>query len=105
MRILPAICFAFVVAAPAADRSQLLERARTIAVNYSRSLPDFICTQVVHRYTTHTRDWLLRDTLVVKLDFVGGKETYTLTSIDGQPATGNYKDVGGSVTSGEFGTL
>jgi len=104
MRTRPSIFFAFLLASPACSQT-LLDRARTIALNYSRTLPDFVCTQVVHRYIGWTRDWRLRDTLVLKLDFAGGKESYTLTSVDGQPAASDYKDAGGAVTTGEFGTL
>src|SRR5438477_86573 len=85
MRIVPAICCVLLPAAsaPAQADSGRLERARAIAMSYSRTLPDFVCTQVVQRYVSWERQWNLRDLLVVKLDFVGGRETYPLVAIDG----------------------
>jgi hypothetical protein len=77
MRTLPPIlCALFAVARPA--HSDLLETARVIALNYSQTLPDFVCTEVVRRYAAWSRGWRLTDTLVLKLDFAARKESYTL---------------------------
>src|SRR5438046_8473148 len=88
----PAIFLALIIASPASSQA-LLDRAQAIALNYTRTRPDFVCT------------WRVRDTLVRKLDFTGRKESYTLTSVDGEPAVPDYKDIGGAVTTGESGTL
>ena len=101
------IIFCAVTAILAADPPDpgLLDRARAGAVNYSRSLPDFVCTQVVHRYVSTPTRWRLLDTLVLKLDFASGHESYTLVSVDGKPASEDYLALGGATSTGEFGTL
>jgi hypothetical protein len=103
----PLIILCAVAALPAATPPppDLLERARSGAVNYSRTLPDFVCTQVVHRYVSTSTRWRLLDTLVLKLDFAGGHESYALVSVDGKPASEDYQALGGATSTGEFGTL
>src|SRR5215472_13384744 len=38
-------------APPEAERAQVLEKARALALRYLAGLPDFLCTQTVHRFT------------------------------------------------------
>src|SRR5262245_30741318 len=99
------LCAAAALRAATPPPPELLEHARTAAANYSHTLPDFVCTQVVHRYVSASTQWRLLDTLVLKLDFAGGREAYTLVTVDGQPASKVYLDLGGATTTGEFGTL
>src|SRR5678815_2005537 len=89
------------------ERARLLEQVREAALNYSRSLPDFICTQVVKRFVDVTgRDrWALIDTLTVKLSYFGQKEDYKLLSIDDKPTNLEYMKTGGAASKGEFGTV
>jgi hypothetical protein len=101
-------------AAPAADpkpseeeAARLLEQVRQTALNYTSSLPDFICTQVVRRYVdSNGRDrWALTDTLTVKLSYFGQKEDYKLLLIDNKPTNLEYMKAGGASSKGEFGTI
>ena len=91
----------------AEEQARLLEQVREAALNYTRSLPDFICTQVVKRYVDVTgRDrWALIDTLTVKLSYFGQKEDYKLLSIDDKPTNLEYMKTGGAASKGEFGTV
>ena len=98
--------------APAADQkpsedeeARLLEQVRETALNYTKSLPDFICTQVVKRYLdSNGRDrWTLADTLTVKLSYFGQKEDYKLLLIDNKPTNLEYMKTGGAASKGEFG--
>ena len=77
--------------------------ARESALNYTRSLPDFICTEVVRRYND-TRSRLL-DTLTLKLSYFEQKEKYQLLAINGRATVLPYESVGGVITQGEFGSL
>src|SRR5260370_38965158 len=97
--------------APAADQkpseeeeARLLEQVRETALNYTRSLPDFICTQVVKRYLdSNGRDrWTPTDTLTVKLSYFGQKEDYKLLSIDNKPTNLEYLKAGGASSKGEI---
>ena len=91
----------------AEEQARKLEQVREAALNYSRSLPDFICTQVVKRYVDATgRDrWTPIDTLTVKLSYFGQKEDYKLLSIDNKPTNLEYMKAGGASSKGEFGTV
>jgi hypothetical protein len=100
--------------APAAEQkpseeeaARLLEQVRETALNYTKSLPDFICTQVVKRYMdSNGRDrWTPTDTLTVKLSYFGQKEDYKLLSIDNKPTNTEYMKTGGAASKGEFGTV
>jgi hypothetical protein len=89
------------------EQARLLEQVREAALDYIRSLPDFICTQVVKRYEDRSgRDrWTPIDTLTVKLSYFDQKEDYKLLTIDNQPTSLDYMKSGGSASKGEFGTL
>ena len=100
--------------APAADpkpseeeAARLLEQVRETALNYSRSLPDFICTQIVKRYIdSNGRDrWVPTDTLTVKLSYFGQKEDYKLLLINNKLTNLDYMKAGGASSKGEFGTI
>ena len=88
------------------DQAGLLEKAREAAIRYSDSLPDFICTEMVRR----TQDpqgngrWRTMDTLTVKLSYFGHREDYKLMQIDGKPTPQEFLEVGGALSTGEFGT-
>jgi hypothetical protein len=85
-------------------RRTILEAARKIALGYTRSLPDFICMEKVRRFEGPRGDWELKDTLEVKLSYFDQKEEYQLLARNGKPSVLPYRDVGGAVTEGEFGS-
>jgi len=85
------------------EQQQIVEMARERALNFTRSLPDFICTEVVRRYND-TRSRLL-DTLTLKLTYFEHKEKYELLAINGRSTVLPYESVGGVITQGEFGSL
>src|ERR1035438_1506193 len=88
------------------EQASLLEQAREAALQYSASLPDFLCTEVVRR--THdprgNGRWQDLDTLTVTLSYFGHREDYKLTEIDGEPTSLDYELVAGAWSAGEFGT-
>jgi hypothetical protein len=90
-------------APPPGEQKRIVEMARESALNYTRSLPDFICTEVVRRYDD-TRARLL-DTLTLKLSYFEQKEKYQLLAINGRATVLPYESVGGVITQGEFGSL
>src|ERR1039458_7829340 len=84
-----------------------MEKIRIVALAYARSLPDFVCTQLVHRYIDLTRRSLWRplDTLTIKLSYFEQREDHKLVLIDGTPSEKSYVDLNGAVTTGEFGAV
>ncbi len=84
---------------------QVLSSARTLALEYNKSLPDFICTQIVKRFDSFTGAWRPNDTLEVRLSYFDQKEDYKLLSINGRSTTMSFGSVGGALSQGEFGSL
>jgi len=85
------------------EQKRIVDLARESAVNYIKSLPDFICMEMVRRYDD-TRGKLL-DTLTLKLSYFEQKEKYQLLTINGRATFLPYDSVGGAITEGEFGSL
>jgi hypothetical protein len=87
-----------------------IEMSRKVALSYAHSLPDFICTQVVHRYIdlahlTQRVSWRALDTLTIKLSYFDQKEDHTLVLVNGKPSEKSYTDLGGAISAGEFALM
>jgi len=93
----------------AADRQAMLDRARSYALDYIQTLPDFICNETVRRYREgmDPGTWSPSDTLTVRLSYYGHREDYKLLQINNKPAPLNarYEFLMGSISEGEFGSL
>jgi hypothetical protein len=103
------------------EASAILEKGREKALAYARSLPDFVCTEVIHRYrlqttsrvqlrgdpnSTSSTDWAPTDKLTVRLSFTQQKEDHKLELIDGMPTKLRFDSLDIGVTStGEFGGM
>jgi len=114
--ILNGVLAVFLLAAPqrpsAGDADALLERARTAALAYSRSLPDFVCTETVRRSLAQSLlgrvmpvNWRLNDTLTMKVSYFNQKEDHKLELINGKAPGRTFDDLGGAIGMGEFGGM
>lgn len=86
----------------------LLEQARQHALDFAEELPNFIVTQNVTRYlqAPGDKDWKVEDRLEIELTYrVGKGEDFNLLRIDGKPARQTYQEIGGSTSTGEFGSM
>src|SRR6266566_126110 len=92
---------------PLAEQKALIERVREYSLNYSKNLPNFICTQVTRRYDDPTglEFWRPSDTLTTKLSYFEQKETYKLVMINDRPTEQAYESLGGALSQGEFGSM
>ncbi len=99
-------CAAAQSAAPA-PAPEVLQSARAYALEYSQTLPDFICTEIVRRYREgiDPGTWSLTDTLTVRLSYYGHREEYKLILVNNKVADRSYEAMGGSISEGEFGSL
>src|SRR5579871_68885 len=88
----------------AAEQSRALATLRDYALHYSKSLPDFICTQVMER-TLGLNGRGGRDEIEEQVTYTGGLENYVITRINGQPASKDRNKVTHILSSGEFGSL
>lgn len=93
-----------------ADSAALIERARQKALDYAKSLPDFVCSEIIQRYAASAwvvklGPWVYTDTLTVKLSYSNRTEKHKLELIDGKPTGRKFEDLEGATSSGEFGGI
>jgi hypothetical protein len=86
----------------------LIEQTRRHALDYTAELPNFIVTQIITRYiqTPDTKTWKLDDTLEIDLSYSSTKgEQFKVNKINGKATQQTFEELGGSTSSGEFGSL
>lgn len=93
-----------------AGSGALIERSRQKALDYTNSLPDFVCSEIVRRYQAPAgvlsfASWVHTDTLTVKLSYFQKGESHKLELIDGKPTDRKYEALGGATSTGEFGGI
>jgi hypothetical protein len=90
-----------------AEASALIERGRAKALDYARSLPDFVCTEVIRRFAPFESQsghmWRHADTLTVRLSYFQQKEEHKLVAINDKPSDRKYEELAGVTGMGEFG--
>ncbi len=91
----------------AEDQQRVLDAVRNYALTYTKRLPDFICTQVTRRYEDPSglEFWGLRDTVTERLTYFEQKEEYKVILVNGRPMDVEHDKLGGSTSSGEFGSM
>jgi hypothetical protein len=89
------------------EQHKIIEETREYALNYTKSLPDFICTQVTRRFydPSGLEFWQSADTLTTRVSYFEQKEDYKLIMINNRMTTQSYDSVGGATSTGEFGSL
>jgi hypothetical protein len=87
------------------EQRRMINAGQEIAVNYAKSLPDFICTEVVRRHDDSRAAMDLRDTLEIKLSYFDQREEYRLLTVNGRPTIRPFESVGGATSQGEFGSM
>lgn len=91
-----------------ADQQKVINAMREYALNYSSSLPDFVCKQVTRRYFDPLghENWRSSDTLISKLSYAEQKEKYEVIMANGHAVLNKSIDsFGGTTSSGEFGSM
>ena len=86
---------------------QVFGEAVRKALVYTENLPDFICTETVHRYEylAARGGWALKDTLTLQLTYFEHEENYKLTALNGRKTGLTYEQTGGALSKGEFGSM
>jgi hypothetical protein len=89
------------------EQRAVLEEVRRNALDYTRGLPDFICTQRTRRFVDPGgRGWRLADTIQEQLSYVDNHENYRVVLINDLLVNNvSHEELGGTTTSGEFGTM
>ena len=89
------------------EQTAVIAAAREYALSYSRNLPNFLCAQQIRRKAAGEGEAVFhdQDTLLVRLSYFEQKEDYKLITVNDRPARGSFEDLGGSTSTGEFGSL
>jgi hypothetical protein len=88
-------------AKPAAASDPLLLHARETAALMFHTLPDFLCKEVVARSING-----VEDTLAAEVTYSGKTgEDYREIRLNGRPTQKSWAELGGDVSTGEFGSL
>ncbi len=92
------------------EQSELVEKVRRKAIEYTKSLPNFLCTQQTRRSAAKPTKaneepaWKLVDALTIKLSFFDQEEKYKLAMINGKPAKKTMEQLTGGKWKGDFGS-
>jgi len=89
------------------EQARILDEVREYALNYTKGLPNYICTEVTRRYADPRggQSWQLIDTLTARLSYYEQKEDYKLILLNNQMTQQSYNQLGGASSTGEFGSM
>jgi hypothetical protein len=90
------------------EQARVLDAVKQYAMNYTRTLPDFICLQQTRRYVdpTGSDSWRATDVITARLTYFEQKEDYKLVTVNNHLTTDTpYTAVGGAISTGEFGSM
>jgi len=99
------------------EQADIINDVREYALNYSKNLPDFICTQVTRRYAARKPgtyrggspdsdpSWQALDTLQIRLSYFQQKEDYRVILANNSLVNKDYSEMGGSKSFGDFGSM
>ena len=93
--------------AQALEWSSWIEVVRKKALDYSDSLPDFVCAQTTRRYsaTSDPGAWQPEDVWEAELSFNLRTERYSNIRVNGKASRRPFESLGGALSFGEFGSL
>lgn len=101
---------------PYEKQQDIIKEAREYALNYTQSLPDFICARIDQRYydPNNQDNWRFLDKIVMRITYNGQKENYQIMTINGQmpknvPINASNESlgnaIGGTTSTGEFASM
>jgi len=85
----------------------LIRRAADAAMDFTEGLPAYVCTEVMTRYQSEGAhaSWQPLDVVSTNVVYENGKEDYRDVAIDGRRTNKKIEEIGGSWSTGEFGTV
>lgn len=94
-------------APPTSTEDPLIEKARDAAANFSESLPNYVCQELMTRSQSSTRplNWQTLDVVSYDLVYENGREDYRNPKINGKSVKPGAEREKGAWSTGEFGTL
>ena len=91
----------------AGQQDPLIRKAANSALDFTETLPNYVCQEMVTRYVSESSpaNWRAQDIVTTDVVYEGGKEDYRNITVGGKPFKGSMDDTGGAWSSGEFGTI
>ena len=86
----------------------LIRKASDAALDFTETLPSYFCQEMISRYQSESAhaNWQSLDIVGAVVVYENGKENYRDLTLNGKPAKGKtFQDLGGSWSTGEFGTV
>ena len=81
----------------------LIERAREAAFEFSEKLPNFICQEIMSRFTQRGREpEISLDVVSADIIYENAHESYRNVKINDRPTDRGLQEIGGSWSTGEF---
>ena len=94
--------------APIAQRrgDDLIRRATDAAMDFTESLPNYMCKENIARYRseTHTPNWEAIDIVAADVIYDNKVESYKNITVNGKTAKKSFEETGGTWSTGEFGS-
>ena len=99
------------------EQAAIIDDVRQYALNYSKNLPNYICTQVTRRYVAPVPggryggrpggdpSWQLQDTLTIRLSYFDQKEDYKVVLVNNTVTQQDLNRLGGTTSAGDFGSM
>jgi hypothetical protein len=92
------------------EQQKVLDQVREYALNYTKTLPDFLCTQVTRRYVDQSgmEFWGQQDVITARVAYVNHQEDYKLVLVNNHMVnsdSASMHSLGGATSTGEFGSL
>jgi hypothetical protein len=88
---------------------EILQAIRDYALNYTKSLPNFLCVEVTRRYVDPNagNSYRSNGTILARVGYNEGIEHYNVYSLNGKLVDTTMDDVktGGARSTGEFGSM
>ena len=90
-----------------AEQARVLDAVREYARDYSKRLPNFICTQVTRRFVDPAglEFWQQQDVVTSKLSYFEQKEDYKVVLVNNRYVDTTMDRIGGATSTGEFGSM
>jgi hypothetical protein len=90
-----------------AAEGAIIDKARRAAADFTKTLPNFVCQEVMSRFESETSRpiWLPVDVVTASLVYENGKESYRGVTIDGRSTNKGMEQLRGAWSTGEFGSI
>ena len=91
----------------ATGEAAIIDKARQAVADFTKTLPNFVCREVISRFESVTSPpvWQPVDVITAALVYDNGKESYRGITINGKSINKGMEQLQGAWSTGEFGSV